>query len=159
MAGQGHGSFTYLGNFWNSYGYDGNTNSNGTNGGPTTVGNYYSGVVGVPIAVEEAAQGTDVPEETPYTLNYLTNYTFPTGPFKDLGVGGGLRWMSTTVEGYYGATQANLLNASGQVAASDITKPIYTRRSSTPTPGSPTPSSCRGTTAGSKPRCSSTART
>ena len=29
-----------VGNFWNSYGYDSNTNSNGTNGGPTTVGIY-----------------------------------------------------------------------------------------------------------------------
>ena len=28
--------------------------------------------------------------------------------------------------GYYGATQASLLSASYQVAASDITKPIYT---------------------------------
>jgi hypothetical protein len=123
--GGGAGSFTYLGNFWNSYGYDGNTNSNGTNGGPTTVGTYYSGVVGVPIAVEEAAQGTDVPEETPYTVNYITNYTFTDGLFKGLGVGGGLRWYSSTVEGYYGATESYLLNAAGQVAAGDITKPIY----------------------------------
>ena len=80
----------------------------------------------VPIAVEEAAQGSDVPEETPYTLNFLTNYTFTSGPLKNLGVGGGLRWMSPTIMGYYGATQASLLSASDQVAASDITKPIYT---------------------------------
>ena len=33
--------------------------------------------------------------------------------------------MSTAIEGYYGATQANLLNAVGQVVASDLTKPIY----------------------------------
>ena len=56
-----------------------------------------------------------------------TDYNFVTGPLKNLDVGGGLRWMSTTVEGYYGATQASLLNASGQVAANDITKPIYTQ--------------------------------
>jgi len=124
--GGGSTAIAYLGNFWNSYGYDSNTNSNGTNGGPTTVGTYFSNVVGIPIAVEEAAQGSDVPEETPYTWQFLTNYTFLTGPVKNLDVGGGLRWASQTVEGYYGATQANLLNASGQIAANDITKPIYT---------------------------------
>ena len=124
--GKGNTSYLYVGSFWNSYGYDSNTNSNGTNGGPTTPGIYFSGVVGVPIAVEEAAQGSNVPEETPYAFQGITDYNFITGPLKNLDVGGGLRWSSPTVEGYYGATQAALLNASGQVAANDITKPIYT---------------------------------
>ena len=125
-AGAGSSAIAYLGNFWNSYGYDGNTSdTGGPGGGPTTVGNYYTSVVTVPIAVEEAAQGDDVPELTPYTWNFLTNYNFTSGPLKNLGVGGGLRWMSSTIEGYYGATQASLLNASYQVAANDITKPIY----------------------------------
>ena len=66
--GKGSTAITYLGNFWNSYGYDGNaTDTGGPNGGPTTVGFYFNNVVTVPIAVEEAAQGSDVPEETPYT--------------------------------------------------------------------------------------------
>ncbi len=82
-------------------------------------------MVGIPITVEEAAQGTNVPEETPYTINYLTNYTFTNGTFKGLGVGGGIRWYSNTVEGYYGNTQAAYLNASGQVAAQDVGEPIY----------------------------------
>jgi hypothetical protein len=93
---------------------------------PSTVANYYNGVVTIPITVEEAAQGTDIPELTPYTWNFLTNYNFVSGPLKNLGIGGGLRWSSSTIEGYYGATQASLLNATGQVAADDITKPIYT---------------------------------
>ena len=126
-AGAGSTAITYLGSFWNSYGYGDNTgDTGGPNGGPQTVGNYYNGIVTIPIAVEEAAQGSDVPELTPYSWNVLTNYQVVSGPFKNLGIGGGLRWMSTTVEGYYGATQASLLNASGQVAADDITKPIYT---------------------------------
>jgi hypothetical protein len=44
---------------------------------------------------------------------------------KGLGVGGGLRWMSSTVEGYYGNTQPAFLNASGQVAAQNVGEPIY----------------------------------
>ncbi len=124
-AGGGSTAFTYIGNFWNSYGYDSNTNSNGNNGGPTTVGNYFQNVVGIPIAVEEAAQGTNVPEETPYTFNYLTNYSFTDGMLKGLGVGGGLRWMAATVEGYYGNTAAYALNATGQVAAPNVNLPVY----------------------------------
>jgi hypothetical protein len=122
-AGGGSGAFTYIGNFWNSYGYDSNTNANGTNGGPTTVGDYYSGAIGTALAQDLAALNTNVPEETAYSFRYLTNYTFTDGMLKGLGIGGGLRWMSSTVEGYYGS-QTNL-NASGQVAASDVTKPIY----------------------------------
>jgi outer membrane receptor protein involved in Fe transport len=126
-AGAGSSAIAYLGSFWNSYGYDGNVgDTGGPNNGPSTVSNYYNGVVTVPIAVEEAAQGSDVPELTPYNWNVLTNYQFVSGPLKNLGIGGGLRWMSSTIQGYYGATQASLLNASGQVAADDLSKPIYT---------------------------------
>ena len=126
--GAGSTAVVYLGNFWNSYGpYTTNTpDTGGPNNGPTTIASYFNGVVTVPIAVEEAAQGTRVPEETPYTWNFLTNYSFVSGPLKNLGVGGGLRWLSPTIMGYYGATQASLLNLSGQVAATDVTKPIYT---------------------------------
>ena len=124
-AGGGSTAYTYLGSFWNSYGYDSNATASGNNGSPLTVGNYFQNVVGIPIAVEEAAQGTNVPEETPYTFNYLTNYSFTDGMLKGLGVGGGLRWMSSTVEGYYGNTQPAFLNASGQVAAQNVGEPIY----------------------------------
>jgi outer membrane receptor protein involved in Fe transport len=126
-AGGGSTAITYLGSFWNSYGpYDSNlTETGGPNNGPVTVASYYNTVVTVPIAVEEAAQGSDVPEETPYTANFLTNYQFVSGPLRGLGIGGGLRWMSSTVVGYYGATQANLLNTAGQVAATNVNEPIY----------------------------------
>ena len=125
--GKGSTAITYLGSFWNSYGYSANaTDTGGPNGGPQTVGVYYTTVVTIPIAVEEAAQGSAVPEETRYNIRYLTNYMFTSGALKNLGVGGGLRWMCPTIMGYYGATQASLLNASNQVAAGDLNKPIYT---------------------------------
>jgi outer membrane receptor protein involved in Fe transport len=124
--GLGSTSTADFGSFWSGWGFGTDTSdADYPVTVPATVGNYYNGVVTIPITVEEAAQGTDVPELTPYTWNFLTNYQFVSGPLKNLGVGGGLRWLSSTVEGYYGATQASLLNATGQVAADDITKPIY----------------------------------
>ena len=124
-TGGGSTAIAYIGNFWNSYGYGGDSaDTGGSNGGPLTVGGFYNNVVTVPIAVEEAAQGSEVPEQTRYNIRFISNYQFMNGPFKNLGVGGGLRWMGRTLMGYYGATQASLLNASGQVAADDLTRPI-----------------------------------
>jgi hypothetical protein len=124
-AGAGSTAVTYLGNFWNSYGYGGDSaDTGGPNGGPLTVGSFFNNVVTVPIAVEEASQGIEVPEDTQLNFRCLTNYQFVSGPFRNFGVGGGLRWMGSTLMGYYGATQGSLLNASGQVAADDIAKPI-----------------------------------
>jgi outer membrane receptor protein involved in Fe transport len=122
--GAGTTAIAYVGNFWNSYGYDGNTGSTGgPNGTANTVGNYFNNVVTVPIAVEEAAQGSEVPEETEYSFQYLTNYNFVTGPLKNLGIGGDLHWLGSTLESYYGSQ--TLLNASGQVAAYALNEPIY----------------------------------
>jgi outer membrane receptor protein involved in Fe transport len=125
-AGGGTTAVAYVGSFWNSYGWGGGTSdTGGPNNGPNTVGdNWQTAETG--IRVEEAAQGDDIPELTPYTWNFLTNYNFTSGPLKNLGVGTGLRWMSSTIEGYYGATQANLLNSAYQVTVDDLTKPIYT---------------------------------
>jgi outer membrane receptor protein involved in Fe transport len=125
--GLGSTSTANFGSFWSGWGFGTDTSdADYPITVPSTVANYYNGVVTIPITVEEAAQGTDIPELTPYTWNFLTNYNFVSGPLKNLGIGGGLRWSSSTIEGYYGATQASLLNATGQVAADDITKPIYT---------------------------------
>jgi hypothetical protein len=121
--GGGSTAITYIGNFWNSYGYDSNTNDTGTNGGPTTVGAYFNNVVTLPIAVEEAAQGSEVPEETEYSFQYLTNYTFNNGLLKGLGLGGDLHWLGSTLEGYYGSQ--TLLNGAGQIAANNLNAPIY----------------------------------
>jgi hypothetical protein len=122
---KGPTSLVYLGSFWNGYGFDSNAPSNG-GVNPTTVNSYYQGAVGIPLATEEAAQGTQVPGESPYSFRYLTNYNFTSGPLKNLGVGGGLRWISSAIEGYYGNQNASALNALGQVVVGDLTKPIYT---------------------------------
>jgi outer membrane receptor protein involved in Fe transport len=122
--GAGTSSLLYVGNFWNSYGYDSAVPlSGGINGGPTRVQDYFQNAVGIPLAVEEAAQGTNVPGESKYSWRLLTNYTIATGPLRNLGVGGGLRWISSAIQGYYG-DQANL-NAAGQVAADNLNEPIY----------------------------------
>jgi hypothetical protein len=124
---KGASSNLYVGQFWNSYGYDSNTSSSGgPNGGAQTVSYYYGNAVGIPLAVEEAAQGTDVPGESKYSGRLLTNYTIVTGPLKNFGAGAGLRWISSAIQGYYGNTAASALNASGQVAADNLNEPIYT---------------------------------
>jgi outer membrane receptor protein involved in Fe transport len=123
----GTGAIIYVGNFWNSYGYDSNTGVTGGPGnGPNTVGDYFNNVVTLPLTQDLAGEGLDVPEETPYSWRLLTNYAVVSGPLKNLNVGGGLRWQSPTVMGYYGATESNLLNLAGQVAVGDLSKPIYT---------------------------------
>jgi hypothetical protein len=125
--GAGTSSTAYFGNFWNSYGYDGNVGATaGPAGGPQTVATYFQNTVSIPLAVEEAAQGTNVPGESEYAFNYLTNYTITAGTFKGVGVGGALRWISSAVEGYYGNQAPSALNAAGQVAASNLSEPIYT---------------------------------
>jgi hypothetical protein len=125
-AGGGTTAVAYVGSFWNSYGWGGGTSdTGGPSNGPNTVGDGWQ-TAETGIRVEEAAQGDDIPELTPYTWSFLTNYNITSGPLKNLGVGTGLRWMSSTIEGYYGATQANLLNSAYQVTVDDLTKPIYT---------------------------------
>jgi hypothetical protein len=123
--GAGANSLAYYGSFWNSYGYDSNVGSGGGTSAPSTVSSYYSGAVGIPLVTEEAAQGTAVPGESPYSFRFLTNYTFVTGPLRNLSVGGGLRWISAAIEGYYGNQNAAFLNATGQVVVGDLSKPIY----------------------------------
>jgi outer membrane receptor protein involved in Fe transport len=124
--GNGSTATANFSTFWTGWGFGSDTSATGgPGGGPQTVSNYYNTVVTIPITVEEAAQGQDVPEETEYTWNFLTNYQFTSGILRNLGVGGGLRWLSSTIEGYYGATQTSLLNGSYQVAVGDLSKPIY----------------------------------
>jgi hypothetical protein len=125
--GGGPAATAYFGNFWNSYGYGSDAgDTGGPGGGPNTVGNYYSGAVGIPLQVEEAAQGTAVPGESPYSYRLLTNYTVVSGPLKNASFILGLRWISSAIQGYYGDQNANTLNAAGQVAVGNLDEPIYT---------------------------------
>ena len=123
--GKGPTSLAYFGVFWNGYGFFGDEPSGGGVNAPTRVQDRYSGAVAIPLATELAAQGTQVPGESPYSFRYITNYNVITGPLKNLSFGGGLRWNSPSVEGYYGNTNASALNALGQVVVGDLNKPIY----------------------------------
>ena len=117
------GNPVYVGSFWQGYGYDSNTASSSATGNNTTQA-YYNNVVGSALAVDTANNGTLAPNQREYSWSYLTNYTFTSGPVKGLGIGGTVAFAGRSVVGYYGST--TLLNSSGQIAAPDITRPIYT---------------------------------
>jgi hypothetical protein len=122
--GGGATSLLYVGTFWGSY--SGSAATSGPNGGPTTQQITQQNNVLIPLSVELASQGTQVPGERPRSFNYLTNYNFVTGPLRNLGIGGAARWNSSAIQGYYGSNAPALLNAAGQVVASNLSEPIYT---------------------------------
>jgi hypothetical protein len=119
-----NGNPLYLGNFWQAYGFDGNVSGPGNINGWTTVQNYYSAVVASQLAVDEANNGALAPNQREYSWSFVTNYTFDRGILKHLGIGGALSYDGEASAGYYGDT-ANL-NSTGQIAAPDISNPIYT---------------------------------
>jgi hypothetical protein len=114
-----------LSNFWQAYGYDGNVTSNNINGWTTTQ-NYYNSVVGSQLAIDEANNGALAPNQREYHWAYLTNYMFDHGKIKGFSLGGALRYDGRASAGYYGDTATAELNQAGQIAAPDITRPIYT---------------------------------
>ena len=118
-----NGTTMKLDNFWNGYGYDGNVLLNSTVGWTSTA-NYYNVVEASQLAVDEANNGALAPNQRQYSWSYLTNYTFDHGPLKALSFGGAWRYDGRASAGYYGS--ATNLNSTGQIAAPDITRPIYT---------------------------------
>jgi len=112
-----------LANFWESYGYDSNVTLDSASGWTSTEA-YYNSVVGSQLAIDEANNGTLAPNQRQYNWTYLTNYTIDRGAFKRLSFGGALRYNGRATAGYYGDTTH--LNSTNQIAAPDITKPIYT---------------------------------
>ncbi|HVW21775.1 MAG TPA: TonB-dependent receptor [Opitutaceae bacterium] len=50
-----------------------------------------------------AQQGHISPDLPEYQLNYLTNYLFVTGPLRNFGIGGALRYQTPAAIGYHGA--------------------------------------------------------
>jgi outer membrane receptor protein involved in Fe transport len=118
-----NGTHMLLNNFWTGYGYDRNVTENNINGW-TTSQNYYNAVVDSQLAIDEANNGALAPNQRQYSWSYVTNYTIDHGFLKYLSFGGALRYDGRAVAGYYG-DEGNL-NSTGQVAAPDITKPIYT---------------------------------
>jgi hypothetical protein len=121
--GGGPSSLLYVGSFLGNY--SGSNATNGPGGTPTTYLIGQQNSVFIPLQVELASQGTQVPGQRPYSATYLTNYMMTRGPLKGLGIGGSARWTSKAIEGYYGATAPALLNSAGLIAASDLNRPIY----------------------------------
>lgn len=119
-----NGKPVYVGSFWQGYGYDSATPGPGDPSGNTSSQTYFNNVVASALAVDTANNGTLAPNQREYSWTYLTNYTVDRGALKGLGFGGALQFTGRSVVGYYGSLTK--LNSSGQIAAPDITKPIYT---------------------------------
>jgi len=119
------GSPLYLGNFWQSYGYDGNVTGPGNASGYTTTQAYYNIVVGAQLATDRALNGTQASNQRSYTWSYVTSYDFDRGPLKGFTAGGALRFLGQAIAGYYGDT--NNLSPSGQIFQPNIHDPIYFR--------------------------------
>ena len=118
------GASMNLANFWQAYGYDGNVTGPGNINGWTTTENYYNAVEVSQLAIDEANNGALAPNQREYHWSYLTNYTIEHGALKALSFGGALRYDGRATAGYYG--DSIHLNQTGQIAAPDITRPIYT---------------------------------
>ncbi len=118
------GKKMYVGNFWNAYGFDGNVPGPGDANGNTSVQAYYNVNIASQLAVDEANNGALAPNQREYSWAYVTNYIIPDGKFKNFSFGGALRYEGQATAGYYGDTVH--LNSAGQIAAPDITRPLYT---------------------------------
>jgi len=114
-----------LSNFWNGYGFNADALlSNASSSGWVSPATVYESAVATEIAVAKALQGQVVPNEHLWSWNAITNYAFTHGRLRGFSVGGAVRWQDRAIAGYMGDTVH--LNSSGQVAAPDITQPIYT---------------------------------
>jgi hypothetical protein len=108
-------------NFWSSYGFNTAVTLEDQFGN-TNVQNYYNINV-IPQAVNARdLEGQSAPEQRKYHGSLITNYGFTQGHLKGFSVGGGERWESKAIIGYYGrASGAN----GTQLDVSDISRPIY----------------------------------
>jgi hypothetical protein len=110
-----------LDDFWNSSGYipeygPGNTL------GYMTARDYYNAVVAPEVALATDLQGQMSPGQREYRAAFVTNYNFTRGALKGFAVGGGQRWESKAIIGYYG--KASGVNGD-KLDLSDTTRPIY----------------------------------
>ncbi len=110
-----------LTDFWNSSGYI-------PEYGPGNAYNYlnakdyYNGVVLPEVSLATDLQGQMTPGQRKWRAAFVTNYTFTRGALKGFAVGGGERWESKAIIGYYGKASG----VSGvQLDLSDTTRPIY----------------------------------
>ncbi len=118
---------TKLDNFWNGYGFSADAKlSNASTNNPTwtTPNGFYQSTVTSDINVMLGLQGQTVPNERIWTWNVISTYAFQKGMLNGFGVGGGYRWADRAIAAFYGDTVH--LNSSNQIAAPDLSRPIYT---------------------------------
>jgi hypothetical protein len=114
-----------LSNFWNGYGFSADARqSNASSSGWVSPRTFYESAVATEISVAKALQGQTVPNERLWSWNLISTYAFTHGTLRGASVGGAVRWADRAIAGFMGDTQH--LNSSGQIAAPDITQPIYT---------------------------------
>jgi hypothetical protein len=108
-----------LRNFWNGYGY--NTDVTELNNfGWTNTANFYDLVVGSEVALAKQQEGLVSPGQRKWRGSFLTNYTVDRGPFKNVSVGGSVRWQDKAAIGYFG-----LPSDDGIMRRSDPSRPIF----------------------------------
>jgi hypothetical protein len=118
---------TLLSNFWNGYGFSANaklSNASGNTPTWTSPRGYYESTVLADVNVMLGLQGQTVPNEHLWSANAISTYAFDKGWLKGASVGGGIRWDDRAIAGFMGDTVH--LNSSNQIAAPDLTRPIYT---------------------------------
>ncbi|HWA08636.1 MAG TPA: TonB-dependent receptor plug domain-containing protein, partial [Opitutaceae bacterium] len=123
-----NGNKLYLGDFWNSYGYTGDANSN-TSGATSTPKTTYNSIVNSQLYALFGLQNQRSPSQREYSSSLITNYAFQEGRLKGIAVGGGLRWASNAVAGYYAnldpATFSQPSATQNLISYPDLTKPHY----------------------------------
>jgi hypothetical protein len=126
---QNNGNKLYLGSFWNSYGYTGDANSN-TTGATSTPQSTYYGIVDSQLYSLITLQNQRTANQREYSSNLITNYAFQQGKLKGFALGGGVRWSSNAVAGYYTSTNPALFThptpTQNLISYPDLSKPEYT---------------------------------
>ncbi len=123
-----NGTELSLQHFWTGYGFNADARITNPNGWTSVQGFYNAAVLPV-IYTAIAGQGTRVPNEREWTVNYITNYAFTHGRLKGWSVGGAYRWADKAIAGYYGSTDpstyAHPAPGEAVMVLPDLTRPIY----------------------------------
>lgn len=111
-----------LRDFWTGYGFNSDALKENTNGwnSPTT---FWDSVIVPELSLVRALEGQASPNQRKWRSDLISTYLFNRGALKGFSVGGGIRWEDRMVIGYFGDTVH--LNTSGQIAAADVSRPIY----------------------------------
>jgi len=118
------GANVVLTNFWNSTNFNSNIKSDSINGWYTPK-DYYASVVTPQYTLARDLEGTQAMGQSKYTASAITTYTFSQGALKGFAIGGGQRWSSKSILGYYGKASGADALFPNKIDATDTTKPIY----------------------------------